>query len=229
MVATIVGCTSAQEPVSGVCEKASACAYLPTGISFETCVDQITHCSTQLADQDRENWEDWTLGCLEKSSCEDFAQCYYTKNTCAPVTAVEEPDEPDDEAPKNLCQENDAFECLGLDLIKCLDGQWVSESCDDICKAGRYDYAVECIYDDVDRHDLCTCYWDTECSDEQEGDFRCGGDHYHLACTGGEWDIVDCIDICADSEFGPYFIECGEDPTDGKDRCGCSKTPPDSP
>lgn len=222
-----LGCSSTQDVVEDLCNKSSQCDFLPSGVSQNACFDQITTCSSRLADQDRGNWQDWAAHCLEKATCEDFAQCYYSKNTCVPAAVVEEPEDPEQDAPDNLCHASDAYECHDDSLIKCVDGRWLPEPCQDICTSNNFDYSVRCEYDEAEQHDLCVCGFNIECSDDEEYDQRCGGDHYLLRCLDNEWVVKDCYKVCLDDPEYPYFTECKVDPKDGLEKCTCSNLPPD--
>lgn len=167
-----------------LCERFDACNYFAAGVDVSDCTDVLTMCSDDLLRSERSDWAREAEAALGKDNCSNFLDDYQEVSACTirddgsvPSSSGSgsgsnpEPGDDDDDGPApgeggETCGD-DYFTCTGESSIEaCIDGEFISASCDEVCAAGDEPLeAVECAYDEDREHDVCIC---TDVTEEPE-------------------------------------------------------------
>lgn len=110
--------------------------------------------------------------------------------------------------PGGVCSSLSVPRCTSEDrLFVCIDRAWVVKSqCGTVCDDLEIDaFEDECIL--ADRENACACGDGDPCGERQT---HCGEPEELRVCEAGEWESVDCIDVCGTQEPPRESLGCIE-------------------
>jgi hypothetical protein len=165
------------DDIEEACKQYFACGEGPDGFTESACRQMLIDCKATLGASDPGYFDAQVDACLDAGTCESFDACFFDLiQACLGETGGCNPD-----VDKPACQ--------GDAIGACVQDEWTTFSCVDVCAADDSFY-YSCGYSEEREHDVCWCL---------RGDPD--------TCALGANAICTCHE-CTDDQAQAFFDEC---------------------